>query len=260
MRAVSLAASLALVLFGCATVAPPAREAREPAPGPALRFGIDTFAFANESRSKNPGKPDLYANYCFVMARAISQFQRFARFDPAAPRLDGDTLSARVSQVVARAPWRDPLPPDDRVLIPGFASLQELTRAEPGAVKRGLGGPRARFWTLMHWTNFRVVFPMPEGHQTRVAAQIIDEIRAGRPVQLLITNFPTIELNHSVVAYDFQPAGTDDVDFVVYDPNDPPTPGRLTFEGASGQFVATQLHDTEPGPIRAFRMYYWPLL
>ena len=55
---------------------------------PAWRFGRDTFAFPNESLTKNRGKPDLYANYCFVMARAVTQFQRFARFDPAQPRLD----------------------------------------------------------------------------------------------------------------------------------------------------------------------------
>src|SRR5262245_38322777 len=179
----------ALALGGCASAAPLHSVVRDPTPAPIIRFGVDTFAFPNESRSKNRGKPDLYANYCFVMARAITQFQRFARFEPSAPRLDDDMLSERIGQVVARAPWRDPLPPDDRVVIPGFASLQELSRAEPDVVKRGLGGPLARFWTLMHPTIWRVVFPMPKSHQARVAAQIMDEIRAGRPVQLLITNF-----------------------------------------------------------------------
>jgi hypothetical protein len=260
MRAVFLAASLALVLSGCANVAPPARDAREPAPGPALRFGVDTFAFPNESRAKNRGKPDLYANYCFVMARAVTQFQRFARFEPSAARVDDDSLSELVSQVVSRAPWRDPLPPADRVVIPGFASLQELSRDEPDAVKRGLGGPLARFWTMINPTNWRVVFPAPRSHQARVASQIIEELRAGRPVQLLITNFPIIEVNHGVVVYDFKPSGTDDVEFAIYDPNDPPNPGRLTFDGARGRFIATRLHDTAPQPIRAFRMYYWLLL
>ena len=60
--------------------------AARPAPPAVIRFGVDTFAFPNESRSKNRGKPDLYANYCFVMVRAVTQFHRFARFDPAATK------------------------------------------------------------------------------------------------------------------------------------------------------------------------------
>jgi len=54
---------------------------RAPTPAPAIRFGADTFAFANENRTIYRGKPDLYPNWCFVMARAVMQFQRFARFD-----------------------------------------------------------------------------------------------------------------------------------------------------------------------------------
>ena len=66
----------ALILFGCASVPPIDAVAARPAPPAAIRFGVDTFAFPNESRSKNRGKPDLYANYCFVMVRAVTQFHR----------------------------------------------------------------------------------------------------------------------------------------------------------------------------------------
>ena len=62
----------ALILFGCASVPPIDAVAARPAPPAAIRFGVDTFAFPNESRSKNWGKPNLYANYCFVMARAVN--------------------------------------------------------------------------------------------------------------------------------------------------------------------------------------------
>jgi hypothetical protein len=118
--------------------------------------GVDTFAFPNESRSKNWGKPDLFANYCFVMVRAVTQFHRFARFDPAATKLSSDEYEGRVAQVVSRSPWADPLPADDRVVIPGYASLYELSRAEE---KAGAGLARPLSW--LHWTNWRVVFLMP---------------------------------------------------------------------------------------------------
>ncbi|OGK85727.1 MAG: hypothetical protein A2X52_07470 [Candidatus Rokubacteria bacterium GWC2_70_16] len=255
--AARLAILLALSLAGCASVAHLDALGARPAPPVAIRFGVDTFAFPNESRAKNPDKPDLYANYCFVMARAVTQFHRFARFDPAAPRLDPAGYARRVSEVVARPPWRAPLAADERVMIPGYASLHDLSREQEAAVKEGLVG---RLWTLLHWTNWRVVFPAPGWHQERVARETLAELEAGRPVQLLVTNFPTIELNHTVVAYDYRVNGNGELDLVVYDPNDPRVPGTITFDREARRFVATRLFDTTPGPIRAYRMYYGPLL
>ena len=247
---------LALVVSGCASVAPIDAAGRRPASPDLVRFGVDTFAFPNESRSKNPGKPDLYANYCFVMARGVTQFQRFARFDAAAPRLTPQEYVARVKDVVAQAPWEDPWPADRRIVIPGYASLHEFSRAQEAAVKEGLGG---RFWTLVHWTNWRVTFPVTRGHQATVAREVMDELDAGHLVQLLVTNWPKPELNHTVVAFGYRP-GPQGMEFVVWDPNDPAEPGVMTFDSEAGRFRASHIYDTEPGLIRAFRMYYSWLL
>jgi hypothetical protein len=257
MRASARLFLLAVVVSGCASVAPVGVAVRRPPPPEALHFGVDTFAFANESRSKNSGKPDLYANYCFVMARAVRQFQRFARFDPAAPRVAPEEYVARVKQVVALAPWEEARAPAERIVIPGYRSLYEFSRAQEAAVKEGLVG---RFWTLVHWTNWRVVFPMPGWQQEGVAREILAEVDEGRPVQLLVTNFPTWELNHTVVAYAYRLDSAGNVEFSVYDPNDPAKPGRITFDRTARRFEANPLFDTTPGPIRAFRMYYWALL
>jgi len=248
---------LASAVGGCATVAPPDTVVRHAAPPAALRFGVDTFAFPNESRSKNQGKPDLYANYCFVMARGVTQFHRFARFEPAAARVTSGEYAERVKAVAERPPWDPALPETKRVVIPGYASLYELSRQEEAAVKAGLG---TQFWTLVHWTNWRVAFPFPRSHQERVAGEALAELQAGRPVQLLITNFPTPELNHTVLAYDYRIGATGGVEFVVYDPNDPYVPGIIGFDLEQRTFVATRLFDTHPGPIRAFRMYFSPFL
>ena len=124
MRAVRLLLPLsALILFGCASVPPIDAVAARPAPPAAIRFGVDTFAFPNESRSKNRGKPDLYANYCFVMVRAVTQFHRFARFDPAGTKLSSAEYEARVARVVSRSPWADPLP------------AATVTRRDPSSLK-----------------------------------------------------------------------------------------------------------------------------
>jgi len=248
---------VAIVLSGCASAVPLDTAVRRPVPAPLIRFGADTFAFPNESRTKNQDKPDLYANYCFVMARAIIQFHRFAQFDPSAPKLSAEGYAQRVREVTAFSPWADSIPAEARIVIPGYASLYDLSDDQEAAVKAGLPG---RFWTFVHWTNWRVVFPFTGEHQEGVASETMAELQAGRLVQWLVTNFPTWELNHTVVAYDYRIGENGSVEFLVYDPNDPYVPGVISFDRAERHFVATHLFDTTEGTIRAFRMYYSPLL
>lgn len=257
MRGVARLLCLMLVLAGCATAPPIERSAPRPTSGAALRFGVDTFAFRNDIRWKNPGKTDMYANYCFVMARAVTQFHRFARFAPELPRVEPPVYTRLVSEVVARAPWEDPLPPAERVVIPGYASLYEFSAAQEAAVKAGLGG---FVWTFIQWTNWRVVFPVTGGQQERVARETLAELDAGRMVQLLVTNLPKVELNHTVIAYDYRIYEGRFLEFIVYDPNEPEEPGRVAFDRAERSFFASGVYDTEPGAIRAFRMYYSPFL
>ena len=239
----------------CLTAPPLADQLRRPARGPALAFGRDTMAFRNDSRIHHRGLPHMYANWCFVMARAVVQFQRFARFDPAAPRLAPADYSALVRRVTRRASWRRPLPERARIVIPGFASLHELSRHDEAAVKAGLHG---RFWSLVHWTNWRLVYPHPRCHQARVASQTVADIQSGRPVQLFITDFPRIKLNHCVLAYDY--AATEDaVDFLVFDPNDPGKPGTLRFDRRGRRFHPAPLHGVDVPWLRAFRMHTSPI-
>ena len=255
-RAVCLTILLALVGAGCVSAPPLAVALRAPIPEPTLKFGVDTFAFANENRVKYRGKPDLYANWCFVMARAISQFHRFARFEAAADPLTPEEYTERVHQVTARPPWHAALATHERVVFPGYGSLYELSRAQERAVKAGLTG---RIASWFHWTNWRVVYPMPRAQQEAVARETLAELQAGRPVQWLVTNLPTIDLNHTVVAYGYR-VDQDVIDFAVYDPNDREVPGTVRFDIPARQFWATRLYDVKAGPIRAFRMYYSSLL
>jgi hypothetical protein len=223
---------------------------------PDFSFEEDTFAFANLIGARHPNEPDIYAHYCFVLARGIRQFAQFARFDPAQPKLDHAGYVERVKRVVAISERDDVLPPDERIVIPGYPNLREFSRDEESAVKEGLPG---RFWTWVHWTNWRVILPVGDSHQEGVAHEILDELRAGRLVQLLVTNWPKPELNHTVVVYESRPFDGG-VEFIVWDPNNPDGPGIMTWDAKARHFWATNLYDTEPGPIRAFRMYYSLLL
>ena len=247
---------VALVTLACATGPllglPPEGAADARAAGPEFSFSRDTFAFANLIRARHPDADDLYANYCFVLARGLRQFKQFARFDPTLPRLDHAGYVALVRRVAARPAWRPALREDERIVIPGYASLREFSQAEEAAAKEGLG---SRLWTLIHWSNWRVTFWVTPAHQDNVAREIASELRAGRLVQLLVTNWPKPELNHTVVAFASSSSSTT-IDFVVWDPNDPDAPGVVTFDHQARRFLATRLYDTEPGVIRVFRMYY----
>jgi hypothetical protein len=105
-----------------------------------------------------------------------------------------------------------------------------------------------------------VVFPVTGGQQERVARETLAELDAGRMVQLLVTNLPKVELNHTVIAYDYRIYEGRFLEFIVYDPNEPEEPGWVAFDRLERSFFASGVYDTEPGPIRAFRMYYSPFL
>jgi hypothetical protein len=259
VRRLALSAVLVVLVMAGGCVSAPSLDTAlgRPAPSPAIRFGVDTLAFPNEGRAKNRGKPDLYANWCFVMARAVTQFHRFARFESSASRLSPAEYSERVRQVTAQPPWHSPLPASERIVIPGYASLYEFSREQQAAVKAGFGG---RVWSWVHWTNWRVIFPMPAAQQEGVARETMRELQAGRMVQWLVTNLPDLELNHTVLVYDYRLAEGRAVDFVAYDPNDPTAPDVVRFDPDERRFWASRIFDKSVGPIRAFRMYYSPLL
>lgn len=240
------------LLVGAPHTKPLPGAAGDSAPRSALQFGADTLAFPNELRALHPEKPDLYANWCFILARTVTQFLKFARFEAEAPRLDPDAYTALVRRVVRHRPWWDALPPAARVAIPGFASLYALSRDEERAVKAGLG---RRFWTLVHPTTWRIVYPARRSAQFRLVVNTVRDLRAGRPVQLLLSDFPGLRLNHSVLAYDYRIPSGDVVELLVYDPNDPTAPGVVAFDRRTARFHGAPLTGVDVPSFRVFRMY-----
>jgi len=251
-------ARLAAVLVLATACATTPAASLPPSAGPAtFSFGPDTFAFRNEIRARQPDAPsDLYAHYCFVLARGLRQFFQAARFDPEAPRVSHAEYVARVRAIAARPAWAPALPDAERIVIPGYAHLRAFSTAEETAVKEGLGSP-LRTW--LHWTNWRVTLPVGTAHQAGVAHDVARELAEGRLVQLLVTNWPIPELNHTVIAYHVDDRA-DRLDFTIWDPNEPEGPGIVTFDRIAQRFWATNVYATRPGPIRVFRMYTSPWL
>ena len=77
---------------------------------------------------------------------------------------------------------------------------------------------------------------------------------------MLISDFPRIRLNHTVLVYDYRVTTEDTIEFFVYDPNDPHAPGVVRFDRRTAQFAPAPLIGVNVPSFRAFRMYYSPLL
>jgi hypothetical protein len=244
---------LGLLTTGCAAVpttgTPVAARSR-------FELDHDTFAFPNLVRAERPGWNDAFANYCLVLARTTSQFYRFARFAPDRPVGAPGDYDRLVRLVLARAPWAPPVTEADRVVIPGYADLHSFSAAHEDVLKAAFG---SNVLSMAHWRTWRVGVDFPPEHQERLARELIDEVTAGRPVPLMITNFPHDDLlNHSILVYDRRPAqqGTD---FLAYDPNDPGSPFTLYYDDAARAFWVGPLTYSPPGRVRAFRVYTSPL-
>ena len=80
-----------------------------------------------------------------------------------------------------------------------------------------------------------------------MAAETLAELDQGNPVQLLVTNLPKVELNHTVVAYDYRIYEGRFLEFIVYDPNEPEAPGWVAFDRADRRFFASGVYDTGAG-------------
>ena len=213
---------------------------------------MDTFAFRGDSQVHHR-RTDLHQ----PVLRAGSgrgPVRRFARFEPGAPR-PRRRSTALVQRTPRRAPWRAPLPMAERIVVPGFGSLHELTREAEAAARRPRGGSGRSCAGRTGASSSR----SPRKRE-RVAAEIIAGLQAGRPAQLLITDFPRIRCNHSVLAFDFRASDPDAVDFSVYDPNDPTVPGVIRFDRRERRYRPAPLCGVDVPYLRAFRMYCSPLL
>src|SRR5437762_2407068 len=131
-------------------------------------FSRDTFSFDNETalefhdghaspRPRVPGEqPKRFTQHCFVMSRTVMQFQKFVRFEPSQRPLDDKELAERIRRITRVPPWTAPLPPADRIVMPGYADLRSLSQAHPEILQKniGLGWP-----TYFRTGNWRIVLP-----------------------------------------------------------------------------------------------------
>lgn len=233
-------------------------------------FKRDTFAFANETvweyheghaslrREKSSERPKRFTQHCFVMSRAIVQFQKFARFDPALPALDDKQLASRIRKITGRAPWRHSLPERKRIIIPGFSDLRTLSRARTGVVERsiGLGWP-----SNFRPGNWRILFPHGSGQQTRTHAELEQTLARGEFFVAYLTTLPqSLHINHAVLIYERRGLATDRKGakifrYSVYDPNHAEAPRKLTWSERDHCFLYERDWDFVGGRLFVWQVY-----
>jgi hypothetical protein len=253
-------ALLLALLFGCAEVHFAQTAFERP-----FRFEEDSFAFANELvwsyaydtegtwRATGRARDASYTHRCFVLARSARQFFQHARFDPSRPAPGEEELRRLVHRVVRTSP-RLRLPEDERVVIPGFASLRELSLAHEALLKDELGGA---FWSYNQRGNWRMVMPFGRGHQEDTAARLISAIAQRRPPIVHLVRFPRIAINHAMLLYAYTET-EDAIRFAAYDPNAPDAPATLTYERATRTFTLPHNSYFRGGRVDVYEIYHRP--
>ncbi len=199
-----------------------------------FEFERDAFAFPNElvweyhfdeatgataARRRVPA-PD-YALRCFVLIRAARQFLYHARFDPATPPVPDDVCRRQIRAVLTRNPRR-PSPAGERIVIPGYAGLREMSVARAPLLKRECGGAWRSYVLRSHW---HIVVPVSRSHQDRTARELLESVRHDRAPIVHLLRFPSLTINHGMVVFDARSTVTGVV-FSAYDPNEPARPAK----------------------------------
>jgi hypothetical protein len=194
-------------------------------------------------------KPD-YALHCFAVARGARQFFQQARFDAGLPRADESTYRALVRHVMSNNP-RFERPAAERIVIPGYANLREFSVAHEALLKEECGSMWASYFQRGNW---RMILHFSAQHQERMAAQLLASLQRNRPPVVHLADFPKLHVNHAVVLISVR-EDREEIEFGVYDPNDPSRPARLRFDQVEGRFYFPANFYFPGGRVDVYEIY-----
>ena len=194
-----------------------------------------------------------YSRRCFVMTRTVEQFYKFARFEPKA-RSDDRELTERVRDVTRRPPWHDPLPPEKRVVIPGYRNLRELSQAKTDLMQQNIG---VGWVVYLRIGNARMFYEHSKKYQENTHAELERSLARGEFFVAYLSDYPILHINHSVLVYKHdKPRAADGTDYyLVYDPNHPDAPRHLKWLAAKREFDFQKDQEFAGGFTRVFQVY-----
>ena len=195
-----------------------------------------------------------YSRRCFVMTRTVEQFYKFARFQPNAPKLDENELHKRIRAVTRKSPWHDALPPEKRIVIPGYRNLRELSAANTRLMQRNIG----LGWVVyLRPGNVRMFYLHDKNYQVKTHDLLEQALARHEFFIAYLSDFPILHINHSVLVYKrSRPQSADGSDhYLVYDPNHPEVPHHLEWLPAKREFSYQKDDEFAGGFTRVFEVY-----
>lgn len=248
---------LRLLLVLCFLAARPAGSARD------FDLGRDTFAFSNDTvfqygvdergklHIRQREKPAEFSHRCFVLTRAVLQFQQFARFEPQQPRLSREGYRARIRQICRIPVWSDG--PREKIVIPGYADLHSFSLAYEGLLKEHLGNWLPTYFRVGNW---RMAMGHPRAGQAAAARWLSASLDRGKLRALYLARFP--HMNHVVIPYAQQREAGGNISFLVYDPNYPNEPSWLFYRASERSFEFAPRWYFPGGRVNVMRVYLSP--
>jgi len=228
-----------------------------------FEFERDSFAFANElvweyrfdattgktTFTRREPKPD-YAHHCFVLTRSARQFLFHARFDAGQPSAADETYRRQIREVVSRNP-RKPCPPGEEIIIAGYESLRQFSKARERLLKDECGGAWQSYVLRSHW---RMVFPISRDHQLRTAESLLAAVRHGTSPIVHLVRFPSLTINHGMILFGATETAAG-LRFDAYDPNSPDQPTELSFDAGERAFSLPANHYWAGGRLDIIEIY-----
>lgn len=223
----------------------------------------DTFAFSNDTAWKygvdEQGKmhisrwetPPEFTHRCFVLTRAVLQFHQFARFAPREPRVTRDEYLRRVKQLCRIPVWSRG--PTERIVFPGYRDLHDFSVAYEGLLKESLGNWWPTYWRVGNW---RMAMGHPRAGQAAAARWLNESLERGQLRAIYLARFP--QMNHVVIAYDFQREAGGNISFSVYDPNYPNEPSWVFYRASERSFEFQPRWYFPGGRVNVMRVFISP--
>jgi hypothetical protein len=197
-------------------------------------------------------KPEpTYALHCVPVARATRLFFQHARFETNLPPPDPATCRSLVRQVLRRSATVE-VEQTERVVIPGYANLHDLSAAHEQLLKAECGSNWRSYFQRGNW---RMIFPFSRGHQETTARRLLESIRRQRPPVVHLGDFPALHINHAVVLFDARESDKE-IEFSVYDPNDSSKPSKLKFDRVARRFYFPSNFYFTGGRVSVYEIYY----
>ncbi len=240
--------------------------------GHVFKWETDTMAFANQTVWRY-GKDDpssdaekletfineaepIYARRCFVLSESAVQFFKFARFDSSLPPLDDVELAKHIRAIRRIGVWRSPLPDSQRIELPGYNNLREISGARSEVFRKNLG---AGWTTYFRPGNHRIVMPVTRAGQDRVFRSVQRSLARGIPHGLWLINFPSLNINHATLVLNAKPLNAERWEMQIYDPNFTRSVKKLEYDLQTRTFYFQKTFYFPGGPVNVRALYQRPL-